>query len=161
MTASRKISYRNLPQLLMKAREELLCNFRPVLNHFGLTETQWRIIRCLSEREQLEPREICEICHILSPSLAGILARMEDMGLIQRSRFPDDQRRVMVRLTAHSENLVNEIAPLVEEQYHYIEEVFGKELIKQLYEVIDKLISGEHKPIKRVSLPPAKTKQTG
>ena len=71
----RRISYRNLPQLFLKAREELLGHFRPIINHFGLTEQQWRILRTLSEHEQLEPREICEICHILSPSLAGVLAR--------------------------------------------------------------------------------------
>ena len=157
MSASKKISYRNLPQLLLKAREELLCNFRPILTSFGLTETQWRIIRTLSEQEQLEPREICEYCNILSPSLAGILARMEDMGLVIRTRFPDDQRRVQVKLTERSEQLVSEIAPLIEEQYHYIEDAFGLELIQQLYAVIDKVINAERKPIKRVKLKNATT----
>ena len=44
-----KIPYRNIPQLLLRAREELLCHFRPIINHFGLTEPQWRIIRALSD----------------------------------------------------------------------------------------------------------------
>ena len=52
---SRKLAYRNLPQLFLKAREELLCHFRPIISHFGLTEQQWRILRTLSEMEQLEP----------------------------------------------------------------------------------------------------------
>ena len=37
---SRKLAYRNLPQLFLKAREELLCHFRPIISHFGLTEQQ-------------------------------------------------------------------------------------------------------------------------
>ena len=68
----RKLAYRNLPQLFLRAREELLCHFRPIITHFGLTEQQWRILRTVNETGQLEPREICEICQILSPSLTGV-----------------------------------------------------------------------------------------
>lgn len=152
----RKLAYRNLPQLFLKAREELLCHFRPIITHFGLTEQQWRILRTLSEMEQLEPREICDHCHILSPSLTGVLSRMEEMGLVTRSRVPEDQRRVIVRLTPKSEKLVGELGPLIVAQYKIIEQAFGPELIKQLYEVMDKVIAAERGPISRIALPPKK-----
>jgi homoprotocatechuate degradation regulator HpaR len=150
---SRKLAYRNLPQLFLKAREELLCHFRPIISHFGLTEQQWRILRALAEMEQLEPREICEHCHILSPSMTGVLSRMEEMGLVTRSRVPEDQRRVIVRLTPKSERLVSELGPLIVAQYKIIEQAFGPELIAQLYEVMDKVIAAERDPIPRISLP--------
>ncbi|KXB29829.1 MarR family transcriptional regulator [Dechloromonas denitrificans] len=153
---SRKLAYRNLPQLFLKAREELLCHFRPIISHFGLTEQQWRILRTLSEMEQLEPREICELCHILSPSMTGVLSRMEEMGLVTRTRVPEDQRRVIVRLTRKSEQLVAELGPLIEAQYRVIEQAFGPELIRQLYEVMDKVIVAERGPIPRVALPEKK-----
>lgn len=153
---SRKLAYRNLPQLFLKAREELLCHFRPIISHFGLTEQQWRILRTLSEMEQLEPREICEHCHILSPSMTGVLSRMEEMGLVSRTRMPEDQRRVIVRLTPKSEQLVAELGPLIVEQYKIIEQAFGPELIKHLYEVMDKVIAAERGPIPRIPLPPKK-----
>ena len=153
---SRKLAYRNLPQLFLKAREELLCHFRPIISHFGLTEQQWRILRTLSEMEQLEPREICEICHILSPSMTGVLSRMEEMNLVTRERMPEDQRRVIVRLTPKSEQLVSELGPLIVEQYKVIEQAFGPELIQELYEVMDKVIAAERGPISRVALPPKK-----
>lgn len=153
---SRKLAYRNLPQLFLKAREELLCHFRPIISHFGLTEQQWRILRTLSEMEQLEPREICELCHILSPSMTGVLSRMEEMGLVTRTRVPEDQRRVIVRLTRKSEKLVAELGPLIEAQYRVIEQAFGPELIQQLYEVMDKVIVAERGPIPRVTLPEKK-----
>jgi homoprotocatechuate degradation regulator HpaR len=151
-----KLAYRNLPQLFLRAREELLCHFRPIITHFGLTEQQWRILRALSEMEQLEPREICEICHILSPSLAGVLTRMEEMGLVTRTRMQEDQRRVIVRLTPKSEKLVSELAPLIVAQYRLIEESFGPELIKQLYDIMDRVIAAERGPIPRVPLPEKK-----
>jgi homoprotocatechuate degradation regulator HpaR len=153
---SRKLAYRNLPQLFLKAREELLCHFRPIITHFGLTEQQWRILRTLSEMEQLEPREICEHCHILSPSMTGVLSRMEEMGLVTRVRMPEDQRRVIVRLTPKSEQLVAELGPLIVEQYKIIEQAFGPELIKQLYEVMDRVIVAERGPISRIALPEKK-----
>lgn len=153
---SRKLAYRNLPQLFLKAREELLCHFRPIISHFGLTEQQWRILRTLSEMEQLEPREICELCHILSPSMTGVLSRMEEMGLVTRTRVPEDQRRVIVRLTRKSEQLVSELGPLIEAQYRVIEQAFGPELIQQLYEVMDKVIVAERGPIQRIALPEKK-----
>ena len=153
---SRKLAYRNLPQLFLKAREELLCHFRPIISHFGLTEQQWRILRTLSEMEQLEPREICELCHILSPSMTGVLSRMEEMGLVTRTRVPEDQRRVIVRLTRKSEQLVSELGPLIEAQYRVIEQAFGPELIQQLYEVMDKVIVAERGPIQRIALPEQK-----
>lgn len=153
---SRKLAYRNLPQLFLKAREELLCHFRPIITHFGLTEQQWRILRALAENEQMEPREICETCHILSPSMTGVLSRMEEMDLITRERMVEDQRRVLVRMTPKSWQLVSELSPLIVEQYRIIEQAFGPELIKQLYDVMDKVIAAERAPIARVSLPPKK-----
>lgn len=153
---SRKLAYRNLPQLFLKAREELLCHFRPIITHFGLTEQQWRILRALGENDQMEPREICETCHILSPSMTGVLSRMEEMGLITRERMAEDQRRVLVRMTPKSEKLVSELGPLIVEQYKIIEQSFGPELIQQLYEVMDKVIAAERAPIARVPLPPKK-----
>jgi homoprotocatechuate degradation regulator HpaR len=151
-----KIVYRNLPQLFLKAREELLRHFRPIISHFGLTEQQWRILRTLSESDPLEPREICELCHILSPSLTGVLSRMETMGLVTRTRIPEDQRRVIVCLTPKSEELVAELGPLIMAQYQIIEKAFGADLISQLYEVMDKVIAAEIGTIARVDLPEKK-----
>jgi homoprotocatechuate degradation regulator HpaR len=149
----RKLAYRNLPQLLLRAREELLCHFRPIITHFGLTEQQWRILRAVAEAGQLEPREICTICQILSPSLTGVLSRMEEQGLITRERMQEDQRRLIIRLTPKAEKLVADMGPLIVEQYKIIEKAFGPALIKELYEVMDKVVSAERGPIPLVKLP--------
>lgn len=135
----RQIAHRNLPQLLLKARENLICHFRPILKHFGLTEQQWRILRSLAEREPLEPRELCDLCQILSPSLVGVLARMEEMGVIERHRFSGDQRRLQIRLSPAGDALVAAIAPAIETQYRHLEAALGKDLIARLYDVLDQV----------------------
>ena len=55
------IRYPNMPQLLLKTRDSLLQHFRPILNHFGVTEQQWRIMRALNESPTLEPLSLIHI----------------------------------------------------------------------------------------------------
>ncbi len=151
--------YRNLPQLLLRAREAILGHFRPLITQFGLTEQQWRIIRALYEAGQLEPREICEICQILSPSLAGVLSRMEETGLVTRKRMQGDQRRIMVRLTRKSENLVEELAPLIAEQYEHLEKSLGKELLLDVYAMMDRVLKATSAVLPPVNPPEGAPRQ--
>ena len=147
------VTYPNLPQRMMKARDGLMEHFRPILNHFGLTEQQWRILRALDEHSQLEPREICDMCQISSPSMAGILTRMENAGLIERDGIPGDQRRVIVQLSQKGIKLLAKIGPLIDLQYSYIEQACGKQIFIDLFAVLDKFIDLKDRPIKKVDLP--------
>ena len=97
--------HRNLPMLLLEAREGVIAHFRPLLNGAGVTEQQWRIVRTLLESGPLEPRQIVAATRISSPSLAGVLARMDELGLVARERMEGDQRRVRVSLTPKSRAL--------------------------------------------------------
>ncbi len=133
--------HRNLPLLLLQARESAMAGFRPILNAHGITETQWRIVRALLERGPLEQREIGAICRISSPSLAGVLARMDELGLVERERMAHDQRRVAVGLTPKSRTLATRMAPAVEQAYRAIEERIGKALVERLYATLDEAIA--------------------
>ncbi len=148
------IPYRNLPLRLLEAREAVLAHFRPILSHFDLTEQQWRVIRALHDCGGAEPRELAERCRILSPSLTGILARMEENGLVLRTRMAEDQRRILVTPTPRSAALIDEIAPLITEQYELLQQTWGHELITELYEITDRLLEKATRPVPAVSLPP-------
>jgi homoprotocatechuate degradation regulator HpaR len=137
-----KLTHRNLPMLLLQAREQVIARFRPILNEHGVTEQQWRIVRVLLEQGPLEPREIVAACCISSPSLAGILARMDDLGLVRRERVDRDQRRVKVSLTPKSRSLAARIAPQVERVYADIEARIGREFTAEFYRTLDNLIAG-------------------
>lgn len=132
-------SHPNLPLLLLQTREEIITRFRPILNHFGVTEQQWRILRILRFREPMEPREICDTCLFLSPSLAGVLARMEADGLVRKEKVETDLRRVLVYTTDKSRALVDAAMPLIAEQYRLLEEFMGEETVRELYTVLKKL----------------------
>jgi homoprotocatechuate degradation regulator HpaR len=145
--------HRNLPLLFLQGREAVMSHFRPILNYGGVTEQQWRIIRAIYEADVLEPNQICDICQILSPSLAGMLGRMEEMGLVRKERADNDQRRILVHLTAKSRALVAKLAPLITEQYRLLEQAMGPRLVADMYSVLDRLIATDGDAVPKVSLP--------
>lgn len=147
------ITYPNLPQRLLKTRESLMGHFRPILNHFGITEQQWRILRALDELGQLEPREICDLCHFSSPSMAGMLARLEELKLIVREPMPGDRRRVAVQLSNKGIELLSQVGPLIDLQYSYLEESCGKQIFADLLTVLDEFIHLTGSSVKQVELP--------
>jgi len=134
------LRHRNLPQLLLQSREALMQRFRPMLKAHGVTEQQWRIVRALLEEGELEPRQLCERCLISSPSITGVLMRMEEAGLIERARMDHDQRRVKVTLTAAARKLGKSVTPAIEMQYQELEEMVGVQSLQQVYDVLDTLL---------------------
>jgi homoprotocatechuate degradation regulator HpaR len=126
---------------MLQAREHVIGRFRPVLNAHGITEQQWRIVRVLLDAGGLEPREIGELCRLSSPSLAGVLKRMEEIGWVDRKRLAHDQRRVRVSLTARSRALAARMAPQIKAVYARVERLLGQEFCNHLYGALDDLIA--------------------
>lgn len=143
------LQHRNLPLLLLQAREGVLAHFRPTLNAHGVTEQQWRVVRALLEAGPLEPRQIGERCQISSASLAGVLARMDELGLVRRERLAHDQRRLHVSATARSRTLANAMAPQIAATYQQLEAHLGADYVQALYAGLDALIA------RVAELPPA------
>jgi homoprotocatechuate degradation regulator HpaR len=133
--------HRNLPLLLLQAREAVLSRFRPLLKANGVSEQQWRIVRALIDFGPMEPRQIVQLCGISSPSLTGVLARMDELGWVRRERFDNDARRVMVTLTPKSRALVKRLAPDIEALYVEIETLIGRDFTQSLYQSLDALIA--------------------
>jgi len=118
-----------------------MAQFRPILNEHGVTEQQWRVLRALLMRGPLEPRQLCALCQISSPSIVGMLQRMEEAGLVERERMAGDQRRVSVTATARSRRLGRRMMPAIEKRYGEIEQAVGVETLQQAYDVLDALLA--------------------
>ena len=116
--------------------------FRPLTTAHGLTEQQRRVIRALHEHGPLEPRNISDICPSSSPSMAGVLARMEAVKLIIKERFADDQRRVLVSLKPTSLALVETLTCDLEARYEELERTVEREVVARVYSAVDDLLSG-------------------
>lgn len=135
------LTRRNLPMMLLLVRERVISRFRPLLHANGLTEQQWRILRVVHDAHALEQRQIAQACGMSAPSLAGVLSRMEALGLVKRARPAHDQRRVRVVLTAGSRDLVAVLAPQIEGVYRQLEADLGAAVIGDLIQSLDSILA--------------------
>lgn len=141
MTA--RFAHRNLPRLLLQARESVMAHTRPNLRAHGLSDQQWRVLRVLGEHGTVETGRVAREAFILGPSLTGVLARMERDGLVRRERDPADQRRTVVEATAKGLKLVEKLSHAIERHYDWMEQSLGKQKLSQLYELLDEVIELE------------------
>jgi homoprotocatechuate degradation regulator HpaR len=134
-----KFEQRNLPMLLLQARESVMRYFRPQLKKYGLTEQQWRVIRALDEFGEMEAGKLAEVCSILGPSLSGVLNRMERDQWIVRFRVSTDQRKVYIEITEKSREIVALMQKPINEQYQALEKMVGQESMNSLYALLNRL----------------------
>jgi homoprotocatechuate degradation regulator HpaR len=136
-------THRNLPRLLLQARESVMTHTRPSLREHGLSDQQWRVLRVLGEHGTVETGRVAREAYILGPSLTGVLARMERDGLVRRERDSADQRRTVVAATAKGLKLVDKLSHTVEAHYDWMEKSLGKQKLAQLYSLLDEVIELE------------------
>ncbi len=136
-------AHRNLPRLLLEAREAVMVHTRPSLRERGLSDQQWRVLRVLGEHGAVETGRIAREAFILGPSLSGMLARMERDGLIRRARDDGDQRFTVVEATTKGRKLVERLSTTIEAHYDWMEQSIGKQKLAQLYTLLDDLIALE------------------
>ena len=134
---------RNLPRLLLQARESVMAHTRPRLREHALSDQQWRVLRVLGEHGVVETGKVAREAFILGPSLTGVLNRMERDGLIRRERDAADQRRTVVAATDKGMQLVAMLSQTIEAHDAWMEKSLGKQQLAQLYELLDKVIELE------------------
>ena len=147
MTRSTPFVHRNLPRLLLQARETVMAHTRPRLRDHGLSDQQWRVLRVLGEHAQevdgIETGRVAREAFLLGPSLTGVLARMERDGLITRARCAQDARRTVVRATEAGLAKVQALSQTIEAHYVWMEQQLGKAHLNALYELLDGVIALE------------------
>ena len=148
MASDSPFTHRNLPRLLLQAREAVMAHTRPGLRSEGLSDQQWRVLRVLGEDHArggsgVETGRVAREAFILGPSLSGVLTRMERDGLIERARDAQDQRRSVVRPTATGLQRVRTLSTTIEAHYAWMEAHLGKAKLQQLYDLLDEVIALE------------------
>ncbi|MBW3540533.1 MAG: MarR family transcriptional regulator [Planctomycetes bacterium] len=69
----------------------------------GITFRQWEVLAWLACEGGLSQSELAERMSIEAPTLAGILARMERDGWLDRESCPDDRRKKRIRVSHKAE----------------------------------------------------------
>jgi len=74
--------------------------YKPLLDQLGLTYPQYLVMLVLWERDDVAVKEIGERLFLDSGTLTPLLKRLEAAGLIKRTRSKQDERQVLIALTA-------------------------------------------------------------
>jgi DNA-binding MarR family transcriptional regulator len=79
--------------------------YKPLLDRLGLTYPQYLVMLVLWERDGVAVKEIGERLHLDSGTLTPLLKRLEQAGLIKRTRSTEDERQVLIDLTSPAQAL--------------------------------------------------------
>lgn len=130
-------THRNLPHLLLGARETLMVHFRPHLAREGVSEQQWRVLRTLSQSPGIDATSLARECQVLSSSLTRMLRTLEQAELIARTYVAQDLRRQSISLTDKGRMVVERLSPHIEAVYQRLYDHIGSDVMDSLYAQVD------------------------
>jgi DNA-binding MarR family transcriptional regulator len=97
----------------------LLDRLEQVMKQAGITVAQYNVLRILhgAEPDGLCRNEIRDRMVTRMPDMTRLLDRMEEAGLVARSRESQDRRMVNTRLTAKGRRLLQQLEPEVDAEH--------------------------------------------
>ena len=90
---------------LYAAARSVTSLYTPFLRPLGLTYTQYLVMLVLWEEDGVRVSDLCESLMLDSGTLSPLLKKLEGQGLIERKRSSDDERVVLICLTASGRHL--------------------------------------------------------
>lgn len=84
---------------LYACAKEVIRQYRKPLEALNLTYTQYIVMMVLWEYGKTSEGELGKKVHLDSGTLAPLLKRLEKLGLINRSRADDNERKLIITLT--------------------------------------------------------------
>ena len=129
----------SLPMLLNRSLDAIMPPYRDLFQEFGVTEQQWRVLRVLWEQKHLTSAQISNLTLLPSPSLVGILDRLERKGLVKRLRSTSDRREINITITNLGRELQSKVMPKVKLIQDQTREKLSPTEWKQINNILKKL----------------------
>ena len=90
---------------LYACSKEIVRAYKPYLDEFDLTYTQYITMMVLWEHRELRAKELGQRLYLDSGTLTPLLKRLEEKGYVTRRRSKEDERDLIVTLTKQGEAL--------------------------------------------------------
>ncbi|MDQ4502929.1 MarR family transcriptional regulator [Sinomonas sp. ASV322] len=84
---------------LAVASRSVIASYRPVLEPLGLTHPQYLVMLALWERSPRTVRDVSDALLLEPATMTPLLKRLEEAGLVTRTRQPGNERALDVTLT--------------------------------------------------------------
>ena len=124
---------------LYAASREVIKTYKPQLDKYGLTYTQYIAMLVVWEYEKITVKEMGQKLHLDSGTLTPVLKKLLSMELIDKYRDKDDDRVVIVEVTEKGRKMKEEIIEVPEKMYCK----FGKNIedVVELKRLLDNLLA--------------------
>lgn len=90
---------------LYACAKEVVRQYRKPLEELNLTYTQYVVMMVLWEHGGMTEKELGEIIHLNSGTLAPLLKRLDKQGYVDRIRPENNERKLYISLTKEGEEL--------------------------------------------------------
>jgi len=91
----------------------------------GVTRAQWKVLFKLTRHPGLRQVELADILELEPITLCRIVDRLEEAGLVERTRDPDDRRAWRLNITDKAQPLIKKL------------QAVGADLVDQVFAGID------------------------
>ena len=100
---------------LYAASREVIKLYKPFLDEYNLTYTQYITMLVLWEDGKITIKELCKKLYLDSGTITPVIKKLEAMGLLIKYRDKSDERIVNVELTDKGRELKEEIVKVPEQ----------------------------------------------
>lgn len=100
---------------LYAASREVIKLYKPFLDEYNLTYTQYITMLVLWEDGKITIKELCKKLYLDSGTITPVIKKLEAMGLLIKYRDKSDERIVNVELTDKGRKLKEEIVKVPEQ----------------------------------------------
>ncbi len=114
--------------------------YQPILQELGLTYPQYLVMLVLWEKNDLSLSDIAHKLYLQSNTLTPLLKRMEELGLLTRTRSKQDERSICISLTEKGSHLKAQAEQVPSRLMQQV--ALTKEEAIQLHTLLYRLIRG-------------------
>jgi DNA-binding MarR family transcriptional regulator len=101
--------------------------------------THLHILWLLEHHGDLTMGRLAELVDVSLSNASGLIDRMEERGLVERIRVPDDRRVVIVRASAEGERMRDEIEAIKQDQMRAILGKLDRDQLTRLFGAVGDL----------------------
>ena len=123
---------------LYACSKEIIRRYKPFLDRFDLTYTQYITMMALWENESMNVRELGRQLFLDSGTLTPVLKKLESKGYLERKRSREDERNLIVSVTEKGWKLREEALSIPDAMSSCVnlEPEEAEELYRLLYKVL-------------------------
>lgn len=136
--------------LLAQASSRISREFHREVEAAGLSVTEWRVLASLEGSEGESIGTLSQLTLTKQPTLSKVVQRMENEGIVARTRVRADRRQTVVRITPKGHRLTDALRDRAIAHQERVLEPFGREKAELLITMLVDLLA-LHPPLPPVA----------